>query len=137
MAISQLEEEPVELGFRQWIGSFLFDWVLRRHDKERLLKPVDGTAHGDAVLLHGFQQSGLRLRRGSVDFVGQNNLGKQRTGLEAEDALAVNPFTDDVGADDVRWHQVWGELNAVEIEIDCLAECADQQGLAQAGDAFK
>ncbi len=30
-----IEHEPVELRFRQWIGAFHFDWVLSRQHKER------------------------------------------------------------------------------------------------------
>ena len=98
----QLEEEAVELRLGKRIGAFLLDRVLRRHDEERLLQFVDRAADGDAVLLHRFQQSRLRLGRGPVDFVGEHDLGEERTGLKAEDALAVGRFADDVGADDVR-----------------------------------
>ena len=76
----QLEEEAVELGFRQRIGAFLLDRVLRRHHEERLFQLVDGAADGDAVFLHGFQQGRLRFRRGPVDFVGQHDLGEERAG---------------------------------------------------------
>ena len=133
----QLEEEAVELGLGQRIGAFLLDRVLRGHDEERLFQLVDRAADGDAVLLHRLQQGRLRLRRGPVDFVGQDDLGEDRAGLEAEDALAVGRFADDVGADDVGGHQVGRELDAVELQVEHLAQRAHQQGLAQAGDAFE
>ncbi len=72
----QFEEEPIELGLRQWIGPFLFDRVLRGHDEEWLLEPMNRAAHRDAVLLHRFQKRRLRFRGGAIDFVGQDNLGE-------------------------------------------------------------
>ncbi len=40
-------------------------------------------------------------------------------------------FLDDVGAGDVRRHQVRGELNARELEIDDARQRMDQEGLGQ------
>src|SRR5262249_11717387 len=34
----QLKKETIELGLRQGIRSFLFEWILRRHDEEWLLQ---------------------------------------------------------------------------------------------------
>jgi hypothetical protein len=133
----QLEEEPVELGLGQRVGPFLLDRVLRRQHEERLLELVDGPGHRDAVLLHRLQQCGLRLGRGAVDLVGQDDLREDRAGLEAEVAAAVGRLGDDVRAGDVRGHQVGGELDAVERQVEGLGEGADQERLAQPGDALE
>jgi hypothetical protein len=59
----QLEHEAVHLRFRQRIGAFLLDRVLRGEDEERLLQLVGRSADGDLLLLHRFEQCGLYLRR--------------------------------------------------------------------------
>ena len=51
--------------------------------------------------------------------------------------LAFGRFADDVGADDVRRHQVRRELDAVEVQVEHLAQRAHQQRLAQSRHAFE
>ena len=55
----------------------------------------------------------LGLRRGAVDFVGQQHLGEDRARVEGEAVLlaVVNGNADDVGR-----QQVAGELDAVELQ---------------------
>ena len=43
---------------------------------------------------------------------------------------------DDVGADDVRGHEVGRELDALEVELQHAGERADHQRLGEAGHAF-
>ena len=45
-------------------------------------------ADGDLLLLHRFEQRGLRLRRRAVDFVGQDDVGEDRPRQEPELARA-------------------------------------------------
>ena len=40
--------------------------------------------HCDLSLLHGFQKGGLHFVRGAVDLVAENNIGKDRTGIELD-----------------------------------------------------
>jgi hypothetical protein len=68
---------------------------------------------------------------GAVDLVGQQQVGEDRTRLEAELALAVL-LDQDVGADDVGRHQVGRELDAVEGAVDDVGDGAHQHRLAQA-----
>ena len=42
------------------------------------------TVDGDAMLFHRFQKGRLRLARGTVDLVGQQEIGHDRTGLVDE-----------------------------------------------------
>ena len=74
----QLEEEAVELGLGQRVGALLLERVLRGHDEERLLELADLAAGGDLLFLHRFEQGGLRLGRGAVDLVGEDDLGEDR-----------------------------------------------------------
>ena len=48
--------ETVTLGFRQRIGAFHLDGVLRGHHHERLVQLVRVAIHGHLVLLHAFQE---------------------------------------------------------------------------------
>jgi hypothetical protein len=49
--------------------------------------------------------------------------------------LARPIFLDHLRADDVRGHQIGGELNTVEFEVDGFSELLDDEGLCQAWDA--
>ena len=51
-----LQEEPVQLRFRQGIGAFLFQGVLRRQNVERLGQGLGLAGDGDGMFLHGLQQ---------------------------------------------------------------------------------
>ena len=75
---ADLEHEPVELGFGEWIGALLLDGVLGGEDKERLGEWMPDAAHGDMVFLHRFEERGLRLGRRAVDLIGQDDVGKDR-----------------------------------------------------------
>ncbi len=108
----QLEEEAVELGLGQRVGAFLLDGVLRRHHEEGRFERVRCAIDGDAALLHGFEEGGLRLGRGAVDLVGEEDLREDRPVLELELA-PVRRLDDDGGAGDIRGHQVGRELDAV------------------------
>ncbi len=75
------KHEPVELGFRQRIGSFLLDRVLRGHHEERQVERIGLARTGHLVLLHGLKQGGLGLGRRPVDLVGQDDVRKDRPAL--------------------------------------------------------
>ncbi len=92
---------------------------------------------GHAVFLHRFQQRRLGLGRCAVDFVGQYHVGEDRPALELEGFAAGIVFADDVGADDVARHQVGGELDARELQVQHVRHGLHQLGLAHAGDALQ
>ena len=128
----QLVEETVHLRFGQRIGALLLDRILSGHHEERLFQLVGGIADRNAVLLHGLEHGRLRLGRGPVDFVRQNQLREDRASLEFELARAGGfVFDDHLGADDVRRHEVGRKLDAAEVEAQRFAQRADQVGLAQ------
>ena len=90
----------------------------------------------DAVLLHRFQQRRLRFRRRSIDFVGEQDLREDRAGLERESPMAL-VLGDDVGAENIRRHQVRRELHAGELQVEHLSQRADQERLAQPRHSFE
>ena len=65
-----LQQEAIELRFRQRIGAFVLDRVLRRQHMERRRHVVRRARHRHVMLLHRLQQRRLRARRCAVDFVG-------------------------------------------------------------------
>ncbi len=93
--------------------------------------------HGHPVLLHRFQQCRLRLGRGPVDLVGQQDVGEYGSLLEFELAAPLGRFEHDVRADQVGGHQVGGELDALELQPQRVRQGAHQQRLAQSGHSFE
>jgi hypothetical protein len=108
-------QEAVKLRLGQRKGADLVRRVLGRDHEEGLGQRAGFALDRDLTLLHGFEQGALRLRGGAVDFVGEDQLGKDRTGQEAE--FAALAFVDrDAG--DVGGQQVAGELDAREGETE-------------------
>jgi hypothetical protein len=83
-----VQQEAVQLRFRQRVGAGLLDRVLRGQHEERRGQRVGGAGVADRAFLHRFQQRGLGLGRGAVEFVGQQQVGEDRALLEAEMAMA-------------------------------------------------
>ena len=84
------------------------------------------------MFLHRLQQRGLRFRRGAVDFVRQDDVGKKRPFDEYESAAArLIGFLQNIGAGDVRRHQVRRELDAVELQRHRLGQRVDDGRFGQ------
>lgn len=90
---------------------------------------------GHMLFLHRLQQGGLGARRGAVDFVGHQKLGKDRAGDEAEAALAGGVLLEHFRAENVGGHQVGRELHAAGVETERNAHRFHQLGLGEAGHA--
>ena len=91
-------------------------------------------ADGHLVLLHRFQQRGLRLRRRAVDLVGQHDVGEDRPVQEAELARARSRLSSwitsvPVMSDGIRSGVNWMRLN---VERQRVGQRADHQRLGQA-----
>jgi len=89
--------------------------------------------HRDVILLHDLEERRVRLGRGAVDLVGQEELCKDRTRPEAELLLL---HVEDGRASDVGRHQVGGELNPSETAAHDLAERPHEEGLPQTGETL-
>ena len=129
-----LEHEAVELGLGELVGALLLDRVLRGEDEERIGKREGFFANGDLAFLHRLEQGALDFGRGAVDFVGEDEVRKNRAELGGELAVAgiVDQRADEVGGEEVR-----SELKALEAGADRVGECADGERLGQAGNAFE
>lgn len=133
----QLEQKPVELRFRQRVGAFEFDGILRGEDEKRIGQPPRRAEQRDRLLLHGFEQRRLRLRRGAVDFVGEHDVGEDRSRMERQFTHAGRVFLKDVRAENVARHEVGRELDALEFKAEQQPERLDERGFAHAGQTFE
>ena len=82
-----VEQKAVELGFGQRVGALLLDRVLGGENKERLVEFVVLASGRDALLLHRFEQRGLRLGWRPVDLIGEQQVGENGALLELEPTL--------------------------------------------------
>ncbi len=131
------EHETVELRFGEGIGAFLLDRILRGEDQERLFEGKCFADGSDFIFLHGLEHGGLRFWRGTIDFVGQHDVGKHGTVDEVKFAAPVGRILENVGAGDVHRHEVGRELDAAEMERHGFSHLANEQGFRQAGNAHE
>jgi hypothetical protein len=97
---------------------------------------VGTAAGGDVVLLHRLQECGLGLGWRAVDLVRQEHVCENRSLHEDEAPLAGQlVLLDDLGAGDVRRHQVGCELDSLESERERPGQRADEECLREAGNA--
>ena len=106
------DHEAIELRLGERIGSFVFDRVLRRAEQKWLRQRIGDAVDRNARLFHRFEQRRLRFGRRAVHFVGEHDVGHDRTGARRElRRLRI----EDRRADDVGGHQVRRECDAPEI----------------------
>ncbi len=88
-----------------------------------------GAVDGDLPLLHRLEQRGLRLGSRSIDLVGEQHLGEDRSPTELEGLVlrVVHAHTGHVAR-----QEVWGELHALEAAAAAAGERFGQQRLAGA-----
>jgi hypothetical protein len=80
----------------------------------------------------------MALGRRAVDLVGQDHVGEDRSLHEPEDAATRGPILlDHLRARDVRGHEVGGELDAAELEVQRFGQGLDEERLRQAGNAHE
>jgi hypothetical protein len=89
-------------------------------------------------LLHRLQERRLRLRGRAIDLVGEHHVGEQRPFKKPQLPRPSRlVFLEHVGADDVGRHQVGGELDAAEGEVEALGQRADEERLGKARHALE
>ena len=126
-----IEHEAVELRLGQWVGPLHLNRVLCRQHEERFVQLIPPACHRHLVLLHRLEQGRLRFGRGSVDLVGENHVAKDRPFDKLQPTLPVGQLLENLGPRDVGGHQVGGELDPLELEIEDLGERPHQQRLRQ------
>src|SRR5881409_475587 len=128
-----LQQEPIDLGFRERIGALVLDRILRRDHEEGPVQRERLALQRRLAFLHRLEERGLGLRRGAVDLVRQEDVREDRAASEDEVAgLAV----EHVRPRDVRRQQVRRELDAAEREAEARREAFRDQCLRQPGDVF-
>ena len=81
VAHADTDEEAVKLRIGEHRRTGRPDRVLRGEDDKRVGQIIRLAVHGDLVLLHRFQQCGLRLAGGTVNFIRQQQIRHDRAGL--------------------------------------------------------
>ena len=83
-------------------------------------------------LLHRLEQGRLGLGRGAVDLVGEHYVGEDRSAHEAEHPVSGGAvLLDHFGASDVGGHQIGGELDAAELQVQCVRNRGNEKGLGK------
>ena len=123
--------------FGKRIGSLLFNRVLGCQYKKRFVEFITLACDRDGTLLHGFQHGRLGFRGRAVDFIRKTNLSKNGSFLKLKLSFPIGILDDHVGTKNVSGHQVRGELNAIEIQIEGICQGANQHGFPQSRCTFE
>ena len=127
-----LEGESVQLRLGKRVSALELDGIAGGEDEERFRQRVSAPLDGDAPLLHGFQQRRLGLGRGAIDLVRQHDVGKYRALHKHQLATtAFGIFLQQIGAGDVRGHQIRRKLDAREFQIDAFGDGLHQHRLGK------
>jgi hypothetical protein len=59
---------------------------LRGDHHKWIVQGIGGVVHRDLFFIHGFEKGALRSRRGTINLIGQYDIGEQRS------LLKVKPF---------------------------------------------
>jgi hypothetical protein len=108
----QPHHETVQLTFRKRIGAFKFVGVLCGQHEKRRAQEVSLTIEAHLHFRHGFQQSRLSARAGTIDLIGQNDMGKDWSGLKLKGAGILHQ---NAGAQKIAGKKIGGKLNAVKV----------------------
>ncbi len=97
-------------------------------------KRISLVADRDLAFLHRLEQRALHFGRRTVDFVGQDQVRKNRTELGRELAAAgiVNQRADQIGG-----QKVGRELQTLKAGLNAGRHCLDGQRFGEAGNAFE
>jgi len=126
-------QEAVELRFGERVSAVMLDGILRGDDQEGLRERKRTSVNGDLRFVHGFEKSGLRARRGAIDFVGEHHIGENGAGAKLKFAGLRIVDTD---AENVGGEQVRGELNALEGAVKGFRKSLGESGFPGARNVF-
>jgi len=127
-------QETIELCFRKRERAFVIDRVLCCNDQERRIERVGFSVDGDASFRHRFEQRCLCSWRCPVDFVGEQNLGEDRTGAEFKFRILL---VEDRCAGDIGGQQVGGALDSFEVASEAFREGSGEHRFRHTGDVFE
>src|SRR5437763_12482578 len=105
-----LHQKTVELRFRQWICAFKLNGVLSSEHSKKFRKAICSAINADLAFFHGFKQGRLGAWRHAVNFVGQQQIGKQWATMQRED---TGRKIENIAAQDVRRHEISGALSVL------------------------
>ena len=125
-------QKAIHLRLGQRIGIFLFNWVLCGHHYEQRRHLVGLARHRYRPFSHRLKQGRLHLGRRTVDFVGEYEVGKDRSGIKAE-LGAIGGLVVNFGARHIGRQQVIHELDAAEVALEVFGQRLDGAGLCKAG----
>ena len=109
----------------------MFQRVLGGQHVKRAAKRAMLSGHGHLLFLHRLQQGRLGARARAVDFVGHQQLTEHRPFDKPEVAGAIGGGVQHLGADNVRRHQIRGELNAVAVQAHHRCDGGHKAGFAK------
>ncbi len=130
----QPQQEAVQLTLRQRVGALELIGVLGGQHEERRAQRPGLAVYRHLPVAHRFEEGALGARRGTVDLVGEDDVGEDRARLEDEGALAL---VVDADAEQVAGQQVRRELDAVKGARQAAGDGLGQQRLADAGHVFE
>ena len=107
IADPEAHEKAIELRLGQRIGSVVLGGILSGDNEEGLGERERPAVDCDLHLIHSFEQGRLGFGRGAVDFIGQQNVRKNRALFELE-RLGVRVVDGD--AQHVTGQHIAGEL---------------------------
>ena len=127
----QFKHKAIRLRFRQFICAFLFNRILGCQHKERLFQSIVLARNADHVFLHCLQKCALRLRRGSVNLVRQDDIAENRSRMKAKHRISVGILLDDVRTCHIRRHQIRCKLDARKRQPEYAPHRANQARFAR------
>src|SRR5713101_7815603 len=107
--------------------------ILGGNDQEGLRQRVRVRVYSNLAFIHGFEQGRLCLGSCAIDFVGQQDVGENRSTLELKLLFDGGVDRD---AKYIRWQHVAGELYALEAAVDGPGQRLAEGSLAHARDTF-
>ena len=99
---------------------------MRGQNEERRIERVSLPVHGNLTFVHRLQEGALRSGRRAVDFIGQKDVGENRSRAEFEFPPVRK---EDAGAENVAGEQVGSELQTAELAVERACQGFGQDGL--------
>ena len=115
------------------VGALLLNGVLCCHNHEEVWQREGLPTESHLTLRHRLKQRRLYLGGGSVDFICQDHIVKDRALLKAERA-SFRPIN--LCASHITGQKIWGELNAMKVPLDNLRQGFNRASFSQPGRAF-